>query len=522
MIHRRDFLAGLAVAALASQASKLAAVTTSPDRLGENLVPEEPSGAPNYWCTWAAQNYMYGHGLAELDPKILEGDSGGSLARSSMNEDLLFGKNGWAAEFFPKIREDLYLLLDDGWEVGGTATFELDAKKFPSFTGNSSDRLRKLNDAVRSAGWRSTALWCRNTPGGDADHRLEEVSQVAGIPYWKVDIGDPSFNLIRLRDQTRIPLTFEHVHGEVPLNGDGRRDGRFGSQPWGSRRLAILQNTDIYRTYDVTSILSLPTTLDRVAEMLKGAEGHPEIHGLLNVEDEVYVGAVLGCTIGVMRHPMRGLRPGDDADLFFNGPRLAKNRMDEVVRALRWQRIARPFSPGKGYVRTSKEVLTDSWKFERGQTWQNDLVGLEARQGAPACIARNIALPEIEANGEKPFVFAAAFPNGALAVAAQERTRVGRGWYMPDCEVKLSVSNMRGPFGIFGDFNRLTFSFDKLLQNRRILGQDLAGNQSVDITDSVLIRGKEISIPGSLIRRIGLQNSTPGDMSSPGMVMALR
>ena len=73
---------------------------------------------------------------------------------------------------------------------------------------------------------------------------------------------------------------------------------------WGSNRMEILQHTDVYRTYDVTSILSLPTTLDRVAEMLKGAEGHSEVHGLLNVEDEVYVAAAMGCTMGILRHPL--------------------------------------------------------------------------------------------------------------------------------------------------------------------------------------------------------------------------
>ena len=485
------------------------------------MIPDRPAGAPNYWCTWAAQNYMYGHHLAKLDPKILEGDSGGSLARDSMSEDVLFGKNGWAAEFYPKVRNELYLLLDDGWETGGTATFELDAKKFPVFQGASAERLRKLNDAVRKAGWRDTALWCRNTPGGDADHRLAEISQSAGIPYWKIDIGDPAFHLVRVRNESRIPLTLEHVHGESPLNGNWRKGGRFGAQPWGSRRQAILQNTDIYRTYDVTSILSLPTTLDRVVEMLKGAEGHSEVHGLLNVEDEVYVAAALGCTMGILRHPMQGMRPGLDADLFFNGPRLAKQRMDEVVRALRWQRIAPPFSPSQGRLRISDEVLTDSWVFERGQTWASDIVGMKVNQSAPAVIARNIALPQIETKGERPFVLATAFPNGAVAIAAQERTTAGKGWYMPACDVTLSVADKPGPFGIFGDFNRLTLIFDKPLQNKRILGQDMAGDRSVDITNEVQMRGNQLSVPGSLIRRIGLQNATPGDLSSPGMVIAI-
>jgi hypothetical protein len=465
---------------------------------------------------------MYGHNLAKLDAKILEGESGSKLAHDAMTEDVLFGKDGWAARFFPRIRKDVFFLLDDGWQVGGTATFELDTTKFPSFTGSSIERLRKLNRAVEEAGWRSAALWCRNTPGGDADHRLETVSQSAGIRYWKIDIGDPTFNLVRLRDQTHIPLTLEHVHGESAVNGDWKRDGRFGSQPWGSRRMAILQNTDVYRTYDVTSILSLPTTLDRMAEMLKGAEGHSGIRGLLNVEDEVYVAAAMGCTMGILRHPMHGMRPGPDADLFFNGPRQAKKRMDEVVRALRWQRIAPPFSPGIGTVRISEEVLTDSWVFERGQAWQDDIIDRKVMQGAPAAIARNIGLPQIQSTGEKPFVIAARFPNGAVAIAAHERTNVGNGWFMPRCDVTLSVSDAPGPFGVFGYFDSLTLAFDRPLQRQRVLAQDLAGDQSFDITGAVQMREKNLRISGDVIRRVGLHNARPGDVSAPGLVIALR
>jgi hypothetical protein len=522
MVDRRSVLAGLAANAVTSSAGRLLRSVTAPDKAGENLIPESPAGAPNYWCTWAAQNYMYGHNLAKLDAKILEGDSGSRLAHDAMTEDVLFGKDGWAATFFPRIRKDVFFLLDDGWQVGGTATFELDTKKFPSFTGSSIERLRKLNHAVEEAGWRSTALWCRNTPGGDADHRLEAVSQSAGIRYWKIDIGDPAFNLVRVRDETHIPLTLEHVHGESAVNGDWKKEGRFGAQSWGSRRMAILQNTDVYRTYDVTSILSLPTTLDRVAEMLKGAEGHSEIHGLLNVEDEVYLAAAMGCTMGILRHPMHGMRAGPDADLFFNGPRQAKKRMDEVVRALRWQRIAPPFSPGMGTVKVSDEVLTDSWVFERGQAWQNDIIGKKVMQGAPAMITRNMGLPKVQATGEKPFVIAAKFPNGAVAVAAYERTKAGNGWFMPKCDVTLSVSDAPGPFGVFGYFDSLTLAFDKPLQGRRVLAQDLAGDQSLDITDAVQMRGKNLHISGDVIRSVGLHSATPGDISAPALLIALR
>jgi len=518
---RREFLAALMASAVVSQAGGFAEDSSLTKDVGVNLVPEKPCSKPNYWCTWAAQNYVYGHDLPELDPKILEGDSGSKLAHDAMAEKALFGRTGWTTDFFPKVREDVLFLLDDGWQVGGTATFELDIKKFPTFTGSSADRLRKLNLAIKDAGWRGTALWCRNTPGGNADHRLENLSQSAGIKYWKVDIGDPTFNLVRLRDETHIPLTLEHVHGEWPVNGDWEKDGRFGSQSWGSNRMEILQHTDVYRTYDVTSILSLPTTLDRVAEMLKGAEGHSEVHGLLNVEDEVYVAAAMGCTMGILRHPLIGMRPGNDADLFFNGPRQTKKRMDEVVRALRWQRIAPPFSPGLGSVTLSDEILTDSWIFESGQTWQNEIIGKTVRQGAPACLARNLSLPSVRGNGDRPFVFATRFPNGAVAIAAQERTRVGKGWYMPACDVTLSVTDAPGPYGVFGYFDSLTLASDKPFHGNRVLAQDLAGDKAIDISSMVQVQGENLYIPGKVIRRIGLHSATPGDISAPGLVIVI-
>jgi hypothetical protein len=520
LVNRRDFLAAILATAVVPKA-RGAAGSSLPILAGHSLIPDEPSSAPSYWCTWAAQNYMYGHHLQDLDPTILEGESGSHLAHDAMTENLLFGKGGWVADFFPKIRKDVFFLLDDGWQTGGTATFELDTGKFPSFTGSFADRLTKLNRAIQAAGWGGTALWCRNTPGGDTDHRLETLSESAGIKYWKVDIGDPTFNLVRLRNETHIPLTLEHVHGEWPVNGDWRKDGRFGSQPRGSNRMEILRHTDVYRTYDVTSILSLPTTLDRLAEMLKGAEGDSEVHGLLNVEDEVYVAAVMGCTMGILRHPLTGLRPGPDTDLFLNGSRQTKRRLDEVVRALRWQRIAPPFSPGLGLVKVSDEILTDSWIFKRGETWQKEIIGATVRQGAPACISRNIALPEVKAKGDKPFVFATRFQNGAVAVAAQERTQPFKAWYMPACDVTLNVSDARGPFGAFGYFDSLTLVFERQIQGKRILAQDLAGDEVIDVTHEVLARGTSLGVPGRVIRQVGLHNRTAGDLSAPGLVIEI-
>ena len=81
MVDRRRFLTGAAATLLAGRKA-----LGAPERKAErkdNLIPSQPGKAPNYWCTWAAQNYMYGHHLPQLDPSILEGDSEGRAGTRS-------------------------------------------------------------------------------------------------------------------------------------------------------------------------------------------------------------------------------------------------------------------------------------------------------------------------------------------------------------------------------------------------------------------------------------------------------
>ncbi|GGA62956.1 hypothetical protein GCM10011507_13200 [Edaphobacter acidisoli] len=520
MPNRREFLTALVATSIAGAAQGITSPGSTQHKRA-SLVPAESPGIPNYWCTWAVQNYMFGQGEPALNTTMLEGSSGSLLAHNAMTEEALFGRRGWAARFYPRVRRNIYLLLDDGWQIGGTATFDLDPVKFPSYKGSSAQRLHLLNKDVAGHGWRGAALWCRNTPDGPAGLSLESECGNAGIHYWKIDIGDPEFDLVRTRNRAQIPLTLEHVHSEPPVNGDWKKDGRFGPQPWNSRRMDILRHTDVYRTYDVTSILSLPTTLDRASELLSSAAGHHELHSLLNVEDEVYVAAVLGCTMGVMRHPLHGLRPQNDVDLFFNGQRRTKQRIDEVVRALRWQRIAAPYPCGMGTFHTSSEILRDGWTFSAGETWQHELVGQTVWQSAPAVLARNIDLPGVQASGSKPFVFAARFPNGAVAIGAQERTQPGSAWRMNPAKVTLHVGDASGPFGIFGEYEQLTLVFDKPQKGKRVLAQDLAGDTSIDVTRHANFDGASVHFDGSILRTTGLFNRTPGDLSSPGAVIAL-
>ena len=195
--------------------------------------------------------------------------------------------------------------------------------------------------------------------------------------------------------------------------------------------------------------------------------------------------------------------------------------MDEVVRALHWHRIASPYRAGIGFVKLDDEILTDEWIFRQGETWYSETVGQLVKQGAPARISRNIELPKVKINGDKPFVFAGRFPNGAVAIGAQERTRAGHRWFIRKAEVTLEVSDSRGPFGIFGHFSALTLQFPESLRGVHVLAQDLMGGDVLDVTERGEIHGLDLHLPGPLIEEVGLGEATSGDVSDSGMILKL-
>jgi hypothetical protein len=137
-------------------------------------------------------------------------------------------------------------------------------------------------------------------------------------------------------------------------------------------------------------------------------------------------------------------------------------------------------------------------------------------------IARNLSLPKIQADGEKPFVFAARFPNGAVAIGVQERTHRNNGWFMPAANVDLNVGDAPGPFGIFGCCQSLRLTFAHSLIGRRIWVQDLLADVSEDVTERLNIENNELRLTHSDMQRFGLSAATPGDLSSPGFVLVVR
>jgi len=259
-----------------------------------------------------------------------------------------------------------------------------------------------------------------------------------------------------------------------------------------------------------------------VASCLLAATATPGVHGIINCEDEAYVGAALGCSLGIFRSPQIGLRPSGDPDVFMAGPRRWKQRMDEVIRAVRWHRIAPPFPAGAAPVRVDDNALRDSWRFSRGETWDATKAGFLFTQGAPARIARGLPLAAVCGGHDAPYVVASRFPNGAVAVAALGRTTPDNGWIITAADVSLRLEEVPVAIGIFGRFGSLSLTFAcPLAAGIRVLAQDLAGDSAVDATSKVRIEGQSILLPGALIERVGLSAATPGDLSDPGLVVRM-
>jgi hypothetical protein len=509
---------------------------------GPSLVPEHPGPTPSYWCTWGAQNYTRAP-VNEFDHSMVAG---------RLTEQNLFGPSGWARAFPEEIRADLYVVYDLGWDVPAGEEFddarwklgwlEVAPRKFPSCRGTATEGLRRLVEMTHEAGWRGAGIWVACQARGDGHHgrhlegpALEEYwrerlrsSREAGISYWKVDYGargDVEFRrmISRLAAEEAPDLVIEHGVGVGPLNDWTAWDpqwtthGTGGYAAWnGGRILAdaveLLSFSDVLRTYDVTTQLSLPTTLDRVAQVL----AHATSGGVVNCEDEPHLAAVLGLAMGVMRHPQWIDVEGKAYDPF-----QVRKRIDEVVRAVRWQRTAPAVKAGRTKVALGAERLGDTWPFREGDSWAPDSIGRSITQTAPAVVARGLPLPEVEAAGEVPYVAAARHPGGATAVGTFPRVLGERRLTLPLASVTLELAPETDVVGVFGRYERLVLRLGEGRRVARVRAQDLAGDEAVDVTDRVEVKEGTVVVPGTLIDEVGLSAATAGDLSEPGLVLKL-
>lgn len=484
---------------------------TSCQNKSVSLVPDVPTKAPDYFCTWNIQGYKANY-------------TGSEDTRAAINERSMFGTDDWESwvEFFPEIREDLYFVMDDSWDIPQNVNnvpndylglVELDSTRFPSFTGTPTERLAKLNEKVKSYGWKGVGGWvCAQQSETVENHdsiddywteRLK-AAHAAGFDYWKVDWGTECRNDEWRRNLTRLgKIHAPNLYIEHAMKNE------------------YVEFSDVFRTYDVENIIATPVTIQRVANLLTyhAEEG---AKGIINCEDEPFIAVGLGCAIGVMRHPYKGNLPDGRQDFAFPPVgRNYKNRLDEVVRGVRWHRIAEPFGvAGDACIDTVK--LNDYWEVQAEETWVNRNPGDMLRESAPARISRNMPLPEVIAvrADEVPFVMASRYPNGATAVVTTERT-LGRECILPLVTVTVQIEDLYKPIGIFGKYKELVLNFrEKVdLLSIKVWGQDLAGDRAIDITDHLKAEGHQLTVPGELIQTVGLTDASEGDESLPGMVL---
>lgn len=450
----------------------------------------------SYYCTWLAQNFIAsdaGEKRAAVRPEFT-GDQGANCARDKINEHTVFGNGGMAQI---NARADLYLVLDDGWDVPyqtdpsvskhSFGSLEVNEERFPFAKGNPAERLRALNGRVKGLGWKGLGIWVAaqrcgkdyKLPFSEADEEYwrERIfwCKQAGVTYWKVDWGtsehDNAFRKFLTETAREIypALTIEHAVCCPPVNGmtEALQCGAVGRFK-GDKKISGLSKeavlfSEVFRTYDVTPQFSVASTLDRIAYLLPYAKGY------LNVEDELYLASALGCQMGIMRSVYgKGLDDWDDSD-----------RLQEADAALAWQKFAPPFAGGK--VEISEEILADEWAFKENEFWYQPINGRTIRQGAPAAVSRNAPLPEVKdgKTGEKPFVVCALNPNGVYSVAVLPRTLNGKRAYVGGTVV-CTLPEMPEKIALFG----FAESFEFKWQGR-----------ATSVTAVSLLGGNELEIP---------------------------
>jgi len=483
-----------------------------------NLIPDTVNPSPDYYCTWQTQLY------ATCDGKP-------AAQRAILSEKALFDTEkpfGWAY-FYPEARRDLILVMDDSWDVPPDndrsfyGSLLLNGEKFPDAVRDDGNgqALKRLAERIRSIGWKGLGGWvcAQESPRRRMENEREYWTQclreahVGGLSYWKVDWGkkcpDSRFRRM-LTELGRIHapgLTVEHAQVE-----------------------ALVTQADVFRTYDVPAVFSIPMTMEKLKNALTvGVTAHG-FAGLINCEDEAYMAAAGGFTMGIMRHPYRGAFGDGRADMSFPSVhRDLKSKMHEVIRAVRWHRIAPAFAADSRYVSVSACELTDTWRFaecsaEIEEWWlshpliHDRLSGNTVTVTAPAAIARNCGLPDVEPDerGDVPYVIAARHEGGAFSVATLGRTRK-RDYWIPRCRMSVDIGSCE-TVGIFGEYGELVLRTE-YEDAVRVLAQDLASERAVDITDEVSVRKGMITVSGELIRSVGTSAQGADDTSEPGLLL---
>lgn len=516
-------------------------------------------GLRDYWCTWETQRALW---------------KGTTCERDNMNEQVLFGEDGWT-KLFPQARGGLLLVIDDGWDVPyGAAnkgegyrdfgSLDPDPVRFPSLKGTRAEKLAELVRRVKAAGWGGLGIWVASQAHGEhSGHKLsrEELKAdiiaklvdcaKAGISYWKVDWGVHSADvwyremMSELATKYAPDLIVDHslgfdnavngrAHPYAPpwepgkplpkIDGDtGRMIGVADFLPVAEKYTAMMKYSDSFRTYDTLGPMTAATALERAVFELKCADS-TRSRCTINVEDEPLIGAALALGIGVMRSAV-----WPDPKVAEPDPK--QRRIAEIARCVNWRRHAPVFGSDRACpVRYSEVTGEENWKFEKDSTWWSAAFGLTLVQRAPSVVARGMELPEVKsATGERPLICASRHPDtGAIAVASLPMLTVEKGRHTPSAEVVLPTVFGEGvSLAVFGELGSVSLKIAPAFARKlaagemRLKARDLAGGEGVSFK-GYRLEGGRIVLDGAELARIGRAANPAGDPSSPGVIVVAK
>lgn len=485
-----------------------------------NLVPNAVNPSPDYYCTWQTQLFATCDGKPERQ-------------RAAICEKALFDTEkpyGWAY-FYEQARKDLLFVMDDSWDVppdGNSAFYGsllLNAEKFPQATSGAktnAQSLKKLTERIKSLGWKGLGGWVcagesemlkgENTQKEYWIKRLKEANE-ADFAYWKVDWGVNEKNEEFRKMQTALAKKYApNLIIEHAMVTD------------------IIPHSDVFRTYDVPAIMSIPMTMQKLGDILSKGYIKSDALGLIDCEDEAYIAAAGGFSMGIMRHPYVGAFSDGRADMSFPEiHRKLKTKMFEVIRAARWHRIAPAFGVD-GKAKIDENNLTDTWDFvnreeEIEEWWFNTPIFAKHMEkntvkiAAPAQIVRNCEFAQVESNGKVPYIVASKNPNGVFSVATLGRT-YGRTYEIPKCRITIKT-DAADTVGVFGNYDELVIKTE-LKNIKNVLMQDIAEDNAYDITEGVKFENGTVVICGEDIYKIGTSAQPTEDTSEPGVVIKFK
>ncbi|MFW5656517.1 MAG: hypothetical protein ACOC0C_02780 [Bacteroidota bacterium] len=508
----------------------------------KNLIPDNVLETYNCWLPEQVQN--------QPENTMQNNDRLSYRHTALPDEQELFGHIALAS-FFLKVRNDVFVVFDYGWDIIPNASpgrtpgnFMINESLYPACAGRIVERLSCINDLSKKNGMKGAGVWvpifsathfdsASSSINSLRDYYMDRIewSVQSGIRYWKtgfIDSVDPStLKLVVSMAQEMAPdLIIENSQHISPLNDYAcpwdtvvcQNTGTFSA--WGNG-LILNQAVEfagiglVFFTGDVTSPLYIPTTLERVAQLMIKFTMKNTSGAVVNCGDSPYMAAALGCAMQIKRHPLNYTGLDDNMDLH------RKNKkFDEVIRALRWQRIAPAFAIGESTVEVDAWRLKDEWVFSKN-TPCDWLAGERVIQNAPGRVSRGMPLPEVKDTTAYAYAVATRYPNAATAIATLPRTGAGSGAYHPRNDVLIMVDEWEKPIGVFGRYNSLTIKFERLPNLIKVYGQDLAGSRAIDITEYVVINKNSLMLTGELIDEVGTLAASTGDLSDPGLLIQI-